>query len=238
MVKGKKILAIIPARGGSKGLPGKNILKLGDKPLIAWTIEAGKASKYIDRLILSSEDNQIISVAKNCMCEVPFVRPLELAQDKTPGIDVVIHAIETIPENYDYVVLLQPTSPFRGVLDIDKCIKFCIENNVSSSVSVTKASENPYWMYSIDGENKLVPLIKTDNKIYQRQLAPESFILNGAIYIARTSCLLASKSFLNADTIAFPMPFNRSVDIDTESDFLNAESMLKIKSHLNLKEYK
>lgn len=237
MINQKSVLAIIPARGGSKGLPKKNILKLGGKPLIAWTIEAGKASKYIDRLILSSEDKQIISIAKKWGCEVPFIRPFELAQDKTPAIDAVLHAIETVIEKYDYVLLLQPTSPFRSVFDIDRCIEFCIEKNAPFCVSVVETSENPYWMYSIDKENKLTPLIKTNKEIYQRQLASNSFVLNGAIYVAKVKYLIGSKSFLTNDTIAFQMPTLRSVDIDSEMDFLYAE-FIQNKLNFDLKDCK
>lgn len=123
-----KILAIIPARGGSKGVPRKNIRDLAGKPLIAWTIEEAKKSKYITRLILSSEDEEIIEAAKKYGCEVPFVRPIELAQDNTPGIEPVLHAIEKCP-GYDYVLLLQPTSPLRTVEDIDGCIEFLLNKN-------------------------------------------------------------------------------------------------------------
>ena len=195
MINGKKVLAIIPARGGSKGLPGKNILELGGKPLIAWAIEAAQKSKYIDRLILSSEDKQIISVAQDWDCEVPFIRPAELALDKTPGIDPVLHAINTLTEKYDHVVLLQPTSPFRNVADIDNCIEFCIKK-APACVSVVETSENPYWMFSMDSEKKMNHLIKTKMETYQRQLLPEIFKLNGAVYVAETAYILKNKKFL------------------------------------------
>ncbi|MEH2097772.1 acylneuraminate cytidylyltransferase family protein, partial [Nostoc sp.] len=121
MIHGKKVLAIIPARGGSKAVPRKNIREIGGKPLIAWTIEEAKKSQYIDRLILSSEDDEIISIAQKWGCEIAFKRPVELAQDDTPGIAPVLHALNQLPI-YDYVVLLQPTSPLRQVIDIDGCI--------------------------------------------------------------------------------------------------------------------
>ena len=226
MINGKKVLAIIPARGGSKGLPGKNILELGGKPLIAWTIEAAQKSKYIDRLILSSEDKQIISVAQDWGCEVPFIRPAELALDKTPGIDPVLHAINTLTEKYDHVVLLQPTSPFRNVADIDNCIKFCILNKAPACVSVVEASENPYWMYSMDSEKKINHLIKRKMETYQRQLLPEIFILNGAVYVAETAYILKNKNFLGDSTIGFKMPKERSIDIDSKLDFFYAEFIL------------
>ena len=125
MIDNKRVLAIIPARGGSKGVPRKNIRNLAGKPLIAWTIKEGKKSKYIDRLILSSEDSEIIEIAKAYGCDVPFVRPEELAKDNTSGVEPVLHAVSKL-EGYDIVVLLQPTSPLRTVTDIDKCIEKCI----------------------------------------------------------------------------------------------------------------
>ena len=154
MIKDKTVLAIIPARGGSKGVPLKNIRDVGGKPLIAWTIMEGKKSKYIDRLILSSEDERIINVAKKLGCEVPFTRPSSLAQDETPSIDVIVHAVQTIPEKYDYIVLLQPTSPLRKVTDIDNCIEQCLQKNAKACVSVTEPEKSPFWMYKID-ENGL-----------------------------------------------------------------------------------
>ena len=226
MINGKKVLAIIPARGGSKGLPGKNILELGGKPLIAWAIEAAQKSKYIDRLILSSEDKQIISVAQDWGCEAPFIRPAELALDKTPGIDPVLHAINTLTEKYDHVVLLQPTSPFRNVADIDNCIEFCILNKAPACVSVVETSENPYWMFSMDSEKKMNHLIKTKMETYQRQLLPEIFKLNGAVYVAETAYILKNKKFLGDSTIGFKMPKKRSIDIDSKLDLFYAEFIL------------
>lgn len=127
MINNKKILAIIPARGGSKGLPRKNIRELAGKPLIAWTIEAGRKSKYIDRLIVSSEDFEIIEVAKKYGAEIPFVRPKHLAEDESLGLDPVFHALRELP-GYDIVVLLQPTSPLRLTEDIDACIEQLIDS--------------------------------------------------------------------------------------------------------------
>lgn len=229
MIDGKSVLAVIPARGGSKGLPGKNIMELGGKPLVAWSIEAGKRSKYIDRLILSSDDEQIIEVAKEWGCEVPFVRPAELAQDSTPGIDPVLHAMETLTETYDYVVLLQPTSPFRTVRDIDGCIELCCEADSPCCVSVVETSENPYWMFTMAEDNSMVPLIRTDMELYQRQLLPKSIILNGAVYVARTEYIAVKKTFLTDETLAFVMSREHSVDIDSEMDFSYAQFMLEKK---------
>ncbi|MDV6376980.1 acylneuraminate cytidylyltransferase family protein [Sporosarcina sp. GW1-11] len=218
MINDKKVLAIIPARGGSKGVHRKNIRHLAGKPLIAWTIEAAKESKYIDRLILTSEDQEIIDIAKNYECEVPFIRPKELALDKTPGIDPVLHALENIPD-YDYVVLLQPTSPLRITDDIDACINMLMETQSPACVSVTEAESSPYWMYSVDEGGLMHPLIKQDQFSVRRQDLPRVFSLNGAVYVADINWLQKNKTFLTKETSAYIMPRDRSYDIDNEEDF-------------------
>ena len=221
-----KILAIIPARGGSKGVPRKNIRELAGKPLIAWTIEEAKKSKYISKLILTSEDDEIIEVAKKYGCEVPFKRPKELAQDDTPGIMPILHGIETCP-GYDYVLLLQPTSPLRNSEDIDSFIEFFLANDASACVSVCKTKESPYWMYHLnETENKLLPLIESNSSYYRRQELPVSYILNGALYIAKNDWLKENQTFLSDETIGYIMPTERSIDIDNLLDFQLCELML------------
>jgi len=226
MYNGKIILGLIPARGGSKGLPRKNIINLAGKPLIAWTIEEAKKSKYIDKLILSSEDDEIIRIAKEYGCEVPFKRPVELARDNTPAIEPVLHAIKKL-SNYNYVVLLQPTSPLRTVEDIDGCIEKCIYNKVNACVSVAEPDKSPYWMYSLDDKDQMVPLLDTEEKFTYRQEIPKAYVLNGAIYIAKTIYLLKNKTFVSEDTIAFIMPKERSIDIDSGLDYKLAEILIK-----------
>ncbi len=217
MIDGKSVLAIIPARGGSKGVPRKNIREAGGKPLIAWTIEEAKKSKYIDRLILSSDDAEIIQVAQSWGCEAPFVRPAELAQDDTPGIDPVLHAMEILPE-YEIVVLLQTTSPLRSVADIDACIEQCMTNQANACVSLTQAEQSPYWMYTVGTGGEMQPLIPTSQVFARRQDLPQAYILNGAVYVARRDWLRQSKTFLTGETLGFVMPPERSLDIDTELD--------------------
>jgi N-acylneuraminate cytidylyltransferase len=217
MIKGKTVLAITPARGGSKGIPRKNITQVGGKPLIAWTIEEAKKSRYIDRLILSSEDDETIEVAKTWGCEVPFKRPIELAQDDTPGIDPVLHALETLPI-YDYVILLQPTSPLRNRDDIDSSLERCLSANANACVSVTEVAENPYWMYTIAEDGAMHQLMQTDNVFSRRQDLPKVYKLNGAVYVAKCEWLTRSRSFVSSETIAYVMPSHRSLDIDNELD--------------------
>ncbi len=222
----EKILAVIPARGGSKGLPRKNIRPIAGKPLIAWTIEEAKKSRFIDRIILSSEDDEIITVAKNYGCDVPFKRSADLAKDNTPGIFPILDAIKRLPD-YDAVILLQPTSPLRTVSDIDECIESYYQEKVNSIVSVTTPTKSPYWMYSINKQNKLKPILNTENTMMIRQDLPSAFVLNGAIYMTNCRWLLETQTFMTPETCAFLMPPERSIDIDTLLDFDMAGLLLE-----------
>lgn len=226
MIEGKSVLAIIPARGGSKGVIRKNIRNVAGKPLIAWTIEEAKKSKYIDRLVLSSEDEEIIEAAIAYNCEVPFKRPEALAKDNTPGIAPVLHTLELLP-NYDYVVLLQPTSPLRNVIDIDACIELCKENSSKVCVSVTEPDKNPFWMYKIDSSHRLSPLIDMGTVPARRQDIQKVYAINGAIYIAECNWLKTNKTFITDETLAYIMPNERSIDVDTEFDLKICDLLLK-----------
>jgi len=226
MYDGKKILAVIPARGGSKGVPGKNIRDLGGKPLIAWAIDAAKKSEYIDRLILSSEDEEIISVARTCGCEVPFVRPPELAADDTPGIAPVLHAVGAVEEKYDYLVLLQPTSPFRQAKDIDGAIRRCIENKADSCVSVMEVEKHPAWMFHLADSGYLTPILNAEAT--HRQQSEPVYALNGAVYVVGIRALIEQEKLIFKNTtLAYSMPPERSMDIDTLFDFTLCELIAK-----------
>lgn len=226
MIEGKKVLAIIPARGGSKGIPRKNVTLLGGKPLIAWTIEAARNSRYLDRCILSSEDSEIIEVAQQWECEVPFVRPVELAADTTPGIDPILHALTALPEQYDYLVLLQPTSPLRSSLDIDSAIETVIAGPFPACVSVTQVAKSPRWMYRQEQRGQLVPFLSDKDDVATRQELEKLYLLNGAVYVAQVEWFLKEKSFLTGETVAYVMPEERSVDVDTPIDLKLCELLL------------
>ncbi len=225
MIGEKKILAVIPARGGSKGVPRKNIRELAGKPLIAWTIEAAKKSKYIDRLILSSEDPEIIEVAKSYGCEVPFVRANELAQDDTPGIEVVLDAVQRCP-GYTHVLLLQPTSPFRTHKHIDDLIEEFNQAKINCIVSVTKPDKHPMWSFLMTDDNSLTPFYDYDIPL-NRQALPPAYVLNGAFYLAGINWLIKKRTFLSKESYGFVMSQDISLDIDTEIDFKFCEFLMK-----------
>ncbi len=216
-----KTLALIPARAGSKGVPGKNIRMLAGKPLIVWTIEAARASRYVNHVVVSSDSADILGVARDFGSET-LVRPAELARDETPGIDVVLHALDELP-GYDYVVLLQPTSPLRIAADIDAAIEVCLAADAPACVSVTEPSKSPYWMYTVATDGRMRPLIALENLPTRRQALPAVYSLNGAVYVARVDWLKQTRGFLTEETVAYLMPAERSVDIDTELDFRVAE---------------
>lgn len=227
MYKGKKILAIIPARGGSKGIPRKNIKTLAGKPLIAWTIEEAKKSQFIDMCIVSTEDEEIKSVAEEWGGNVPFMRPAELAQDDTPGVEPVLHAVKMLP-GYDYVLILQVTSPLRTVDDIDDAIAYCLDSGYESCVGVTEAEHSPYWMYHMDEQKFLKPILKiAKEESYQRQKLPKVYQLNGAIYVTSVAFLQSEKDVADKNTAGFIMPRERSFDIDTMIDFDFVEMLMK-----------
>lgn len=224
------MLAIIGARGGSKSLPGKNIASLGGKPLIAWTIEAALAATRVGRVIVTTDSAEIAAVARAAGAEVPFIRPADLAQDDTPGNLPVLHAVRWIEEHEgaapDLVIYLQPTSPFRTAADIDGAIDLLVERNADSVVSMTPASEHPYWMKTIDQDGWMHDLVALETPIVLRQNLPAAYSLNGAIYLAKREVLLATGNWSTGRTAAYVMPADRSLDIDTAEDFAHAESVL------------
>ncbi len=227
MIDGKSILAIIPARAGSKGVKDKNIRKINGKPLIAWTIDVAIKSKYIDKLILSSEDDKICKIAKKLSCDVPFVRPAEYALDETPMIKVIHHAILNMNDKYDYVVLLQPTSPLRETEDIDQAISLCISKKAPSCVTICESNKSPYWMYMREEDEILKPFISYPEHLFdRRQSLPTVYMLNGAVFVAECDWILSKNSFMSEDTVSYIMEQSKSFDIDTELDFIIAESML------------
>jgi N-acylneuraminate cytidylyltransferase len=223
-----QVLGLIPARGGSKGITRKNVRSLGGKPLIAWTIDEAKKSQYIDRLVVSTDDEEISQVARSYGADVPFVRPQELATDEARGIDVVLHACGELP-TYDTVVLLQPTSPFRVVEDIDKAIEEWFGSG-KTVVSVAEVSKSPYWMYELDANSNMHAVLQSGTRSANRQDLPRVYALNGAVYVAACRALDSTAGFIGSAARAFVMPYERSLDLDTELDWRVAECLVSVRA--------
>lgn len=223
-----RLLALIPARGGSKGIPRKNIKLLAGKPLLEWTIDAARQANFVDHIVVSTEDPEIASVARDLGADVPFLRPDAFSADDTPGIVPVIHALESLPE-FDWVLLLQPTSPLRSVEDIDGIVTLCIERKALSAVSVAAVDKHPYWMYRCDDLGRLEPLIAEQPIVTQRQDLPPAYALNGALYLAQRDWLLERRRFVGPETLAYVMPRMRSVDLDTPLDWVWVEYLIEHK---------
>lgn len=229
-----KILAIIPARGGSKGVPGKNIKLLNGKPLIAYTSEIALQSNYLSEVTISTEDKQIMEVAKSLGIQVPFVRPMALAQDHTPAIDVVIHALEWhIKQNnyFDAVCLLQVTSPFRTLAFLDKAIEKFISSDRDSLVSVQRIPQefNPHWAFEVTADGNLKIATGETEIIPRRQELPMAFHRDGSIYITKTEVLLKQKSLYGKCIAYIESDADFYVNIDTMQDWDKAEEMIQKK---------
>jgi CMP-N,N'-diacetyllegionaminic acid synthase len=224
VIENSNVLAVITARGGSKGLPRKNLVDLAGKPLLAWSIEAAQQSRYIDRLILSSEDDDIIAVAEKYGCDVPFRRPAELATDAAPIDPVLIHALDHLEGTFDYVVLLQPTSPLRTAADIDGAVELCVTRRAPACVGMCESPKPVEWMYRV-GDDSIVNPVVGEIVTSRRQELPATFVINGAVYVARVEWYRRHRRFLCPDTIAWRMPRERSIDIDSEDDLIIARAL-------------
>ena len=232
MYKGKNILGLIPARSGSKGLPRKNIKPLLGKPLIARTIEQALVSKYLNRVVVSTDDKEIAEISIKYGAEVPFVRPKELAEDDAKGIDVVLHAIDWFKEDdkqkkYDLIMLLQPTSPLRTTEDIDKAIELLFLKKAKAIVSVCEVDHHPLWANTLPKDGCMKDFIRQEIMNKNRQELPKFYRLNGAIYLAYCNYIKEQESFFGEKTFAYIMPRERSIDIDDEIDFKLAQILIK-----------
>lgn len=234
MYKDKTILGIIPARGGSKGLPRKNILLLSGKPMIAWTIERALSSKYLDKVIVNTDDDEIAGIAKKHGAEVPFMRPKELASDTTSMMDVIFHTIAFYKDNnlsFDYIALLEPTSPLRKVDDIDSAIKQLIDNekNADSLVSAGEVHlEHPSIM-KVVRDGYLSPYEVTGEKIYRRQDLKTVYFPYGVIYMSKTGKLLETGTFYQERTIPYFIERWQNYEVDDLFDFTCIEAVMKYK---------
>lgn len=231
MIDGKKVLAIIPARGGSKGLPKKNIKPLLGKPLIAWTIKQAEESKYTDKIIVSSEDDEILNISKQYGAEI-IRRPEEYAKDTSPTSDAIMHVIQELEnknEFYDILILLEPTSPLRKENDIDNAINQFVLNyeQAESLVSVGEIHlENPFITKVIEN-GYIKPLIGTSKNIYQRQLYPKVYLPYGVIYLTTVSNFKKFRTFYLERTMPYFIERWQNYEIDDIYDFICVENILK-----------
>jgi len=222
------MLAIVPARGGSKGVLKKNIQTLGGKPLIYWTIEAAMKAKSISRVILSTDDKEIAELCKPTGIEIPFMRPHELAQDNSLAIDNYLYTTERLYNEFNYEIddfaVLLPTVPFRTSKDIDDAIKIFYKNDCDSVISCNKLPKPIDWIFSVNKNGTIER--KSNKKLKNRQDSDIKFIPNGGIYVFKYSLLKKKHTYYSDKTYAYVMPEERSLDIDTENDFKIAEFLV------------
>lgn len=236
MYKKKKIIATVLARGGSKGLPGKNIKPMLSKPLLGYTLEQAKVSKYIDKIVVSTDDPRIARVANKFGIETPFLRPKELANDTSPSADAVLHAIDWFKdrgEEFDVIVLLEPTSPLRKKNDIDNAIKLFVDNfNIADTLlclgKIHSDTEHPIGVKIVD-KGYIKPFISDGMSFYQRQQLPEAFGIYGGIYIAKIENYRKTKAFLTNKTIPYFVERWQEFEIDDYINWVCVEAIMKDK---------
>ena len=241
MINNQKVLAVIPARGGSKGVPRKNIKLLCGKPLVAWSIEAGKNSRYVDKIIVSTEDIEIAEISKKYSAEVPFFRPAELATDTALPAEALLHALNYLEkkgEYYDYIVQLDPTSPLRTAEDIDRALEMLLNNPAANSIvgMAKPESAHPDFIVSLSATGIIKPLgsglgIGTNAPAKMRQELGELYFPEGTVYISDVPTFKIKKSFYHESTMAYPVERYKQFEIDEEMDFVVVEALMKSKFH-------
>lgn len=230
--KDKKVLGIITARGGSKSIPRKNIKPFAGKPLIVWSIEAGLNSGILDRLIVSTDDKEIAEISRKAGAEIPFIRPKELAEDTTPTLPVLVHALNLLKEkeNYepDFVLLLEPTSPGRQPFHLKEALEIIKKSEADSVVALGEVPGHfsPFWQFNLREDNQLELFTGGEfkNIVGRRQDLPKTYFRNGAFYLFKTELLFSDKpSIYGEDVRGYPIADEYSFDIDTPSDWQRAE---------------
>tara|TARA_Y100000813_G_scaffold105027_1_gene75012 strand:- start:937 stop:1635 length:699 start_codon:yes stop_codon:yes gene_type:complete len=221
-MKNKQILCTICARGGSKGLPNKNLLKIGDKSLIGHTLTQAKAIDAIDCIIVSSDSNEILKEGEIYAADILLQRSAKLASDDAGKIDAIIdclnHAESNFNKHFDYVIDLDVTSPLRNLIDIENCLEFTKDQGFKNLITVTNSKKNPYFN-QIEITNEGPQLVKSGHNIKGRQSAPKVYDMNASIYVWSRDFLINEKTLFSRDTIVYDMPEERSLDIDNELDF-------------------
>lgn len=234
MIKDKRVLAVVPARSGSKGLPGKNVREFCGKPLLNWSIEHGKSCSYIDKVFVSTDSSEIASIAvKSGVC-VPILRPANLSGDNASSINVLLHVIDylkNIGENYDIIVMLEPTSPLRDISDISGALELLVEkNNVESVVGVARAEgSHPSFLFTRKNDFITPMLGRQPNGLRRQDVNEEYYYLEGSIYVSYIKSLKENCGFYSPFTAPWIVERYKSIEIDELSDFIAAEALMKAK---------
>lgn len=227
MYKGKKILAIIPARSGSKGYTDKNIKDLNGKPMIAYTIETARDSKVFDYIMVSTDSEKYAEISERFGAHVPFLRSHENSNDNASSWSVCLEVLQKLSENFDIVLLLQPTSPLRTAKNIQEAVDLFIEKNADVVVSITKTSHPIEWCGTLSESCSLFNFVKKEHANKRRQELPQSYILNGAIYAVKSDLINDKLDLFCEKSYAYIMDEDKSIDIDSKIDFIVAEAILK-----------
>jgi len=229
-----QILGVITARGGSKGIPRKNLVRLAGKPLVQWTVEAALGSKLLTRLILSTDDPEIAALARELGVDVPFMRPEELSTDDAPTVPVLQHAVDFLERkgfSFDAICLLQPTSPLRKTQHINDCIEMLFEENADAVVSVLTVPHqyNPHWVY-LQNEDATLRLSTAEREpIPRRQLLPPAFHRDGSVYVVRRDVLMEQNSLFGQRLVGYPLDSDQAVNIDSAEQLAQAEELLLLR---------
>lgn len=213
-----RVLGVIAARGGSKGLPRKNILDVGGRPMVAWSIAAAAGARHLARTVVSTDDEEIASVARASGGEVPFLRPADLATDRASIVDAILHAVDAVDDDFTHVVLLQATSPLRSAADIDGAIELCAKQDAPSCVTVTAVEKGPEWMLEIGAAGDLKPFMAGPRPTRRQEFSRHVVQPNGAVYVAKIDWLRQTRDFYGPGTIGLLMPRERSIDVDDAHD--------------------
>lgn len=229
MINDKRVLCVVPARSGSKGLKDKNIRQLAGKPLLAWPVCCARESKYIDRVIVSTDSDEYAAIARQYLADVPFLRPANLAQDSTTTFEVLDHLINNLQEKYDILVLLEPTSPLTEAVDVDSALEKLISSweKADSIVGVTQEiKSHPAYLLTIDAEKRIQSLNTDFSKAVRRQELSAVYRMDGTLYISKTEALQRELGFYHQRTLGFIVPEWKSYEIDSLTDYICIEAIM------------
>lgn len=233
MINGKKVIAMVPARGGSKGLPGKNIREICGLPLLAWSVRAGRESRYVDEVMVTTDSDEIARIGKAAGANIPFLRPSVLAQDQSTSFGAIAHALDhyrtVLGKQFDYVVLLEPTSPMRTAADVDRALeRLLAQPDATAIVGVAKTeSQNPAFLVKVSERGFISGYEEKQMKVLRRQDIPDVYFFEGSLYISEEAALLEKKTFYHEKTIAYEVPKWMSLEIDDLDDFIMVEALMK-----------